>query len=80
MEKKNFRLRKGGPLKQKYIVREVAFHGHCIGSRSEYDPGHLSIWHTIGFTGVEPGTLTVGVIEDSLRTIAMFNNANRLGI
>lgn len=67
-------------VKQKYTVREVAFHGLCIGSRGAYDPGHLAIWHTIGFTGVELGMLAVGVIEDSLRTIAMFNNANRLGI
>lgn len=67
-------------IKQKYTVREVTFHGLCIGSRGAYDPGHLAIWHTMGFTGVELGMLAVGVIEDSLRTIALFNNANRLRI
>jgi hypothetical protein len=67
-------------IKQIHKVRVVTFHGLCIGSRGAYDPGHLAIWHTIGFTGVELGMLAIGVIEDSLRTIALFNNANRLGV
>jgi hypothetical protein len=67
-------------IKQKYKVHNVIFHGLCVGSRGAYDPRHLSIWHSIGFTSIELGVLAVGVIEDSLRTITLFNNANRLGI
>ena len=67
-------------IKQKYHVHDVTFHGLCVGSRGAYDPKHLSIWHSIGFNGAELGVLAIGVIEDSLRTIALFNNANRLNI
>jgi hypothetical protein len=67
-------------IKQKYKVQNVAFHGLCVGSRGAYDQKHLSVWHSIGFSGAELGTLAIGVIEDSLRTITLFNNANRLRI
>lgn len=67
-------------VKQKYKVHDVTFHGLCVGSRGAYDPRHLAVWHTIGFTGAELGVLAVGVMEDSLRTITLFNNANRLRI
>ncbi|CAF4103826.1 unnamed protein product [Rotaria magnacalcarata] len=67
-------------IKQLYKVDNVVFHGLCIGSRGAYDPRHLSIWHSIGFSGAELAVLAVGVIEDSLRTITFFNNANRLRI
>ncbi|CAF4523073.1 unnamed protein product [Rotaria sp. Silwood2] len=67
-------------IKVKYKVNDVTFHGLCIGSRGAYDPRHLSIWHSIGFSGAELAILAIGVIEDSLRTITLFNNANRLHI
>lgn len=67
-------------IKQKYNISDVEFHGLCIGSRGAYDPRHLSIWHSIGFSGAELALLAVGVIEDSLRTITLFNNANSLRI
>jgi hypothetical protein len=67
-------------IKQKYKVQNVIFHGLCVGSRGAYDPKHLVVWHTIGFSGAELAVLAIGVIEDSLRTIALFNNANRLRI
>ncbi len=67
-------------IKQKYKVPKVEFNRLTIGSRGAYDPTHLSIWHTIKFSGAELGVLAIGVIEDSLRRIALFNNANRLRI
>jgi hypothetical protein len=67
-------------IKQLYQVQNVAFHGLCIGSRGAYDPKHLSTWHSLGFSGRELGLLAVGVMEDSLRTITLFNNANGLRI
>jgi hypothetical protein len=67
-------------IKQKYKVSKVEFHRLTMGSRGAYDPTQLSIWHTIRFFGAELGVLAIGVIEDSLRRIALFNNANRLRI
>jgi hypothetical protein len=67
-------------IKRKYNVINVTFHGLCIGSRGAYEPRHLNIWHSIGFSGSELGMIAVGVIEDSLRTITLFNNANNLRI
>ncbi|CAF1531408.1 unnamed protein product [Adineta steineri] len=67
-------------VKQKFQVRKVEFQGLVIGSRGAYDPKHLAIWHSMGFSGTELGMLAIGVIEDSLRTITLFNNANRLRI
>lgn len=67
-------------IRTKYNVRTVDFHGLCIGSRGAIEPRHLSIWHSIGFSGAELGILAVGVMEDSLRTITLFNNANKLRV
>jgi len=67
-------------IKATYKVKDVVFHGLCIGSRGAYDPRHLHIWHSVGFSGAELAVLAVGVIEDSLRTITLFNNANCLRI
>lgn len=67
-------------IKQRFHVGKVEFHGLIVGSRGAYDPKHLAIWHSIGFSGSELGLLAIAVIEDSLRTITLFNNANRLRI
>jgi hypothetical protein len=67
-------------IKQTYKVKKVIFHGLCVGSRGAYDPRHLVVWHSIGYSGAELGVRAIGVLEDSLRTIALFNNANRLRI
>jgi hypothetical protein len=67
-------------IKHLYRVQSVAFHGLCLGSRGAYDPKHLAIWHSLGFSGNDLKLLAVGVIEDSLRTITLFNNANRLNV
>lgn len=67
-------------IKQHYQVQKVTFHGLCIGSRGAYDTRHLSIWHSLGFSGSELMVLAVSVMEDSLRTITLFNNANSLRI
>lgn len=67
-------------IKEKYSVKTVDFHGLCIGSRGAIEPRHLSIWHSIGFSGAELGVLAVSVMEDSLRTITLFNNANKLRV
>lgn len=65
-------------IKVKYRITTVEFHGLCIGSRGAIEPRHLSIWHSIGFSTTELGVLAVSVMEDSLRTITLFNNANKL--
>lgn len=67
-------------VKQLYNVNAVELHGLCVGSRGCYDSKQLAIWHSIGFTGFDLSTLAIGVIEDSLRTISLFNNANRLRV
>lgn len=67
-------------IKEKYKIETVQFHGLCIGSRGAIEPRHLSIWHSIGFSGSELSVLAVGVMEDSLRTITLFNNANRIRV
>ena len=67
-------------IKEKYSVTTVEFHGLCIGSRGAIEPRHLSIWHSIGFSGTELGVLAVSVMEDSLRTITLFNNANKIRV
>lgn len=67
-------------IKQQYQVQRVTFHGLCVGSRGSYDPRHLSTWHSLGFSGSELMVLSLGVMEDSLRTITLFNNANNLRI
>ena len=67
-------------IKEKYKIQTVEFHGLCIGSRGAIEPRHLSIWHSIGFSGSQLSVLAVGVMEDSLRTITLFNNANRIRI
>lgn len=67
-------------IKQKFKVNYVSFYGLCIGSRGAYDPKHLSIWHSLGFSGNELMVIALRVMENSLRTIKLFNNANRLCI
>jgi hypothetical protein len=67
-------------IKQTYKVKKIVFHGLCVRSRGAYDPRHLAVWHSIGYSGAELGVLAIGVMEDSLSTIALFNNANRLRI
>ncbi len=67
-------------IKQTYEVKKVIFHGPSVGSRGSYEPRHLAVWHSIGYSGAEWGLLAIGFMEDSLRTIALFNNANRLRI
>jgi hypothetical protein len=67
-------------VKKLYDVQSVIFHGLCIGSRGAYDPKHLAIWHALGFSGRDLRMLAVSVMEDSLRTITLFNNANRLRV
>ena len=67
-------------IKQHYQVQRVTFHGLCVGSRGSYDPKHLSTWYSLGFSSNELMVLSIGVMEDSLRTISLFNNANRLRI
>lgn len=65
-------------ISKKYGVENVEFHGLCVGSRGAYDPRHLQVWQSLGFSKTELVVLAVGVIEDSLRTITLFNNANKL--
>ena len=67
-------------IKQKFKVNHVSFYGLCVGSRGAYDPKHLSIWHSLGFSGNELMVIALRVMENSLRTIKLFNNANRLCI
>lgn len=65
-------------IKQKYAIDKVTFHGLVIGTRGAIDPRHLTYWRAIGFTCSDLQTIVVGVIEDSLRTITLFNNRNKL--
>lgn len=67
-------------IKEMFNVQTVVFHGLCIGSRGSYDTKHLSTWHSIGFSGNDLMFLAIGVMEDSLRVISFFNNANSLKI
>lgn len=67
-------------IKSKYSVRNVEFHGLCVGSRGTVDRNHNSIWQLIGFSQNDLQLLAISTIEDSSKIITIFNDSNRLRI
>lgn len=67
-------------IKTMFQVESVVYHGLCVGSRGSYDKKHISIWQSLGFSKEELMIIAIRVMEDSLRIIKLFNNANSLPI